>query len=173
MIKLSELLNEIEKYENIEITKEELQNFFNNIEIKNYLPISQKRLLFKEVFDYLDNHDFKNDIIQQSLMTEVVFKLMVVFSYTNIHKPKILDEVLYNNIAKTGLLEFILTAIGYDYIELKESFNRLFQHISLYSLKNIINPDELNRLQDMCNGITSALKDGKGLETLKKLVDTK
>lgn len=173
MIKLSELLDKIDKYENIEITKEELQEFFKNIEIKNYLPISQKRSLFKEVFDYLNNYDFKGDIIQQSLITEVIFKLMVVFNYTNIHKPKNLDEVLYNNIAKTGLLEFILSSIGYDYIELKESFDRLFQHMSLYSLKNIMEPDELNQLRDMCNGITSALKEGKGLETLKKLVNVK
>lgn len=174
MIKIKDLLDMIDKFENKEIEEEEFRKYFNeNVEVKNYLPISQKRELFNNVFSYIKENNSIGDIAQQSLMIEAMFKLHTVFAYTNLGKPKVLDEVLYNKIARTGLLEFILTNIGYDYIELKDSFNRMYIYSSLIAVNELVNPEIIQKMAEMTNNITGALKDGKGLETLKKLTGVK
>lgn len=174
MIKIKDLLDMIEKFENKEISEDDFRKYFNeNVEIKSYIPISQKRDLFNKVFASIKETNKIGDITYQALMTEVLFKLNTVFYYTNIATPKNLDEVLYNKISRTGLLEFILTNIGYDYIELKDCFNRLYIYGSIVAVNEIINPESLQKLGEMTDNITSALKDGKGLETLKNLTGVK
>ena len=174
MIKIKDLLDMIEKFEKEEISDEEMRKyFFDNVEVKTFLPISQKRVLLNKTLEYVGISKFGGDIIQQSLMTEVVFKLNTIFAYTNIAKPKNLDEVLYNKLSKTGLLEFILNNIGYDYIELKDSFNRMFIYSSFIAVQEIINPAALERLSNMVNEITTTMKDSKSFETLRKLAEAK
>lgn len=171
MLKLKDLTDMIAKYEENEVSATDFSKFIKeNIEIKHYLPVSGKRTLFQDVFAQLENTDFHGDFLQQSLMTEVVFKLCTLFAYSNISMPKVLNEVLYNKLCRTGVLEYVLNSIGYDYIELKDSFNRMFIYSSFLGLKDAIAPKDLEKMQSMVNEITSTLRDGEGLETLKKLV---
>lgn len=174
MAKIKELIDMMNKLENEEIEVEEFVKYFKeNIKIKNFLPVSQKIDLINKTLTFVSENYKDADFVYYNVMTECIFKLNILFAYSNIDRPKKIDETLYNQLGKCGLTDYVIDDIGADYIELREIFNKMFIYSCLKSISDMMNPAQMQPIIGALGEVTSALKDGKGLETLHKLVGTK
>lgn len=118
--------NRIKVTEIIEKIKNGNNNAFDGIQIKDYLPISTKRLMCEEIA--------KNSIIEQdgvkikdSIAYEIAFDLIIVSFYTNVD----IDEN-YDEVCEYKIIDFIKE-------NMNQSEREFISEHSYYMIQNEIN----------------------------------
>lgn len=171
--------NRIKVTEIIEKIKNGNDNAFDGIQIKDYLPISTKRLICEEIA--------KNSIIEQdgmkikdSIAYEIAFDLVIVSFYTNVD----IDEH-YDEACEYKIIDFIKANMNQnerDFIS-EHSFNMIQHEINTHnSIAGVINrnlTNFINVIEKNTNpkAIKSILKEAQKLDLdkmpmIKQLVET-
>lgn len=148
------------------------------IEIKQYIPISDKVSMAKSIFDSAINRDSDLFILDRNYL-DIAYRVIVVQNYTNLRLPK--DSVeAYDLLNKIGLYQFIeesiptseltdLTTILENIISKEKDIYEQNNNV-INVIKNTINnlmenlPDE-----DKMNEIMSSIKDNMDGFDLGKL----
>jgi len=148
IIKVTDIIKKIKKGND---------NAFDGIQIKDYLPISTKRLICEEIA--------KNSIIEQdgmkikdSIAYEIAFDLVIVSFYTNVD----IDEN-YDEACEYGIIDFIKENMNQrerDFIS-EHSFNMIQYEINTYNSLSGVVSRNLQKLIDK-------LPDDKSLNKLIK-----
>ncbi len=171
--------NRIKVTEIIEKIKNGNDNAFDGIQIKDYLPISTKRLMCEEIA--------KNSIVEQdgmkvkdSIAYEIAFDLVIVSFYTNVD----IDEN-YDEACEYWIIDFIKENMNQserDFIS-EHSYHMVRNEIDTYnSLAGVINrnlTNFINVIEKNTNpkAIKSILKEAQKLDLdkmpmIKQLVET-
>ena len=154
-----------------------IENFnFNNevIEIKKYLPVSNKLELITEVLlGASENARFYNDV-----KVDVFFTIEVVKQYTNINfSKKQLEKVdeLYDMLISSGLYQQIIDIIGNDVQDLYNKLESVIKSIYAYEnsiyglLQGIVQEYENVNLD--ADAIKEKIANPENLEFLKNVMD--
>lgn len=136
----------------------EIEYNSNKIRVKTYLPIEEKLNIIEMVMQNSIEFNFVNPV-----KLETYLNAYVAIKYTNIDFSEYLDNIpeLYNIIAEAGVKEIINTAIGNDYIELRNLCNLFIDKFEKYQ----------NSLYGMVSQLFSDIpvKMAEAMEALGKL----
>ena len=147
-----------------------------NIEVKQYLPISDKLDLLSNVLNHCQDTD-NNNFMNIAKMT-MFLTIEILLYYTNINVTEKMKEEpakLYDQIVSTGLMTAIKEQI--DEQELTSLYNwciETCEHLytyrnSIYAIMDAMGND-YNNLQLDAEGIQEILKNPDNLEQLKPLL---
>ena len=145
------------------------------IEIVQYLPIDQKLILINEVIN--ESADLKGYYAPFRL--DVFMTIGIIQHYTNItftEKQKEDLGKLYDLLISSGLYKEIITKIPkeeIDYIKsnIKETIDSIYEYKnSVLGILDAVANDYKNVTFD-AEKIQAVLESGKGLETVKEVVD--
>lgn len=171
-ITLDEVLEIGKKYQNKEMTYEELKEWGDTILVRTYMPIREKvERISKILFDSI----YSEDIMERFLELEMNKFWILLLGYTNIEineETDLLTEDNYN--LAFGLLgDWLLNFVKLDYDRSIELFDSIYNYLNVEDLRQSFNNLAGTDFSKMMESNQSLLEffsqDREGMDKLLKL----
>lgn len=120
-MKVQEFIEYMKKNVN-RTTKEEqiLSLAKKQLEVKNYLPINEKKELVDRIIEkciYFENNTFRIDAID----SYIYFTMLTINTYTNLEIDEV--ESCFDMLSESGLMSVIIASIGQEYNDVQTYLN--------------------------------------------------
>ena len=134
------------------------------LEIKQYIPIKEKKELIEKIIEkciYFENHTFRIDSIDSYLY----FTMLTIDAYTNLEIDDV--EECFDALSESGLMPVVIASLGQEYQDVQTFLNmkraEILENNSVEMQLGKFFDGVLDKVEDFSEGIMSAI-DGLNID---------